>query len=65
MASSKINENKNEYVTKVIVEYFPSRVELYNFLNVFLDKHGYPHDQKMDNKDSVATFSFFNSVKIY
>lgn len=55
------SENKN-LISKVIVENFPSRVELYEILDRFLLSNNYSKDYHSDNKDSSIHFSFKNPV---
>ncbi len=52
-----------EYITKVSVENFPSRVELFSFLDNYLVKNEYKKDYTSDNKDNKVIFSFKNPVK--
>lgn len=52
-----------EYITKASVEFFPSRVELYSFLDNFIEKNGLKKDYTSDNKDSMIVFSFKNPVR--
>jgi hypothetical protein len=51
-----------EYITKVSIEHFPSRVELYSFLDSFLQKNDYKKDYTSENKDNLIIFSFKNPV---
>lgn len=62
---NKLNNSSTEYITKVCVESFPSRIELYSFLDLFLVKRGMKKDYTSDNKDNLITFSFKNPVKNY
>jgi hypothetical protein len=54
---------QNELITKLSIEGFPSRTELYSILDNFLEEKGYDHPQReysSDNKDLLITFSFQN-----
>ena len=48
------------FVTRVIVESFPSRVELYQKLDKFISDNNYPKDFSADNKDNIVQFIFKN-----
>ncbi len=58
--------DKNPIILKAIVriENFPSRVEIFEFLDKFLFEKKLPKDYISDNKDNFVTFSFNNPVKI-
>jgi hypothetical protein len=64
MSNSMTNSysKEPEYITKVSVEQFPSRVELYSFLDSFLEKNDYKKDYTSENKDNLIIFSFKNPV---
>lgn len=62
---SQNNDGKAEIISKVIVENFPSRLELYNFLDSFLEKNELKKDYTSDNKDCVICFSFKNPVLFF
>ncbi len=64
MSSRKLNKNIEIFTTRVVVEKFPSRVELYNLLDKFIHEHNYPKDYNSDNKDNVVNFIFKNPVRI-
>lgn len=49
----------------VKIENFPSRVEIFQFLDKFLLEKRMPKDYISDNKDNFVTFSFKNPVKFY
>lgn len=51
--------------TVVKIENFPSRVELFQFLDKFLLEKRLPKDYISDNRDNFVTFSFNNPVKFY
>jgi hypothetical protein len=51
-----------ELICKVSVEGFPSRLELYNFLDFFLEKQELKKDYTSDNKDNCIIFSFKKPV---
>jgi hypothetical protein len=51
-----------EIITKVAIEHFPSRVELYNFLDTFLEKLDIKKEYTSENKDNMIIFSFKNPV---
>jgi len=59
--------DKNSTLMKAVVkiENFPSRVEIFQFLDKFLLEKRLPKDYISDNKDNFVTFSFKNSVKSY
>ncbi len=59
---SNTNSKEPEYITKVSVEQFPSRVELYSFLDSFLEKNNFKKDYTSENKDNLIIFSFKNPV---
>lgn len=48
----------------VRIENFPSRVEIYQFLDKFLLDKKSPKDYNSDNKDNIVTFSFTDPVLI-
>lgn len=52
-----------DLITKISIEGFPSRAELYGLLDSFLQKNDYEKDYTSENKDSVIVFSFNNPVK--
>jgi hypothetical protein len=54
--------NEDSFVARVVVENFPSRVELYDMLDEFLQKNGYVKDYTSDNKDKIVFFFFKRSV---
>ena len=59
--SKKTDSNKNEmFISRVIVENFPSRVELYQKLDNFISENNYPRDFTTDNKDNIVHFIFKN-----
>ncbi len=53
---------KNEMITKVFVENFPSRIEIFTLLDNYLQKNGYKKDYTSDNKDNKIIFAFKNPV---
>jgi hypothetical protein len=61
MASRHDNQNDN-LISRVIVEFFPSRVELYQLLDKFLAEHNYAKDYTSDNRDNIVHFMFKNPV---
>jgi hypothetical protein len=46
----------------VIIEGFPSRVELYELLQVFLNQNGFNPNFRDENKDKWVKFSFYEHV---
>ena len=59
--SKKTDSSKNEmFISRVIVENFPSRVELYQKLDKFISENNYPRDFTTDNKDNIVHFIFKN-----
>ena len=52
--------NKDLLITRVILENFPSRVEIYQKLDTFIANNNYKKDYTGDNKDSVIVFKFKN-----
>ncbi len=61
---------KEIFISTLIVENFPSRVELFQKLDNFLSENKYPKDYKSNNKDNAIYFVFknpdvcFNFVKM-
>ncbi len=55
-------KTENDMITKVIIENFPSRTELYGLLDKFLEINNYTKDYVSDNKDLIIVFSFKNPV---
>lgn len=51
-------------ITKISIEWFPSRSELYTLLDDFLLENGHKKDYTFENKDAAIIFSFKDSVKI-
>ncbi len=49
----------------VKIENFPSRVEVFQFLDNFFLENKIPKDYISDNKDNFVTISFNNPVNIY
>ena len=59
------NQSQNQnLITKVSIEHFPSRAELYSLLDIFLAKHNLSKDYTAENKDNLIIFYFKNPVKI-
>lgn len=58
------NVKSNELITKVFVENFPSRIEIFTLLDNYLQKNGYKKDYTSDNKDNKIIFIFKNPVFI-
>lgn len=58
-------EPKDMLKSKVTVENFPSRPELYELLNKFIQSKNYNKDYTTDNKDNVVIFTFKNPVFIF
>jgi hypothetical protein len=54
-----------DLISKVSVEGFPSRLELYNFIDYFLEKHELKKDYTSDNKDNCIVFSFKKPVHFF
>jgi hypothetical protein len=52
--------NKELLITRVIIENFPSRVEIYQKLDTFIANNNFKKDYTGDNKDSVIIFKFKN-----
>lgn len=50
------------FITKVCIENFPSRTEIYELLSRFLNQNKMENDVASDNKDLVIIFSFKNPV---
>jgi restriction endonuclease S subunit len=59
-----MNNNNDLFIAKVIVENFPSRVELYSLLDNFISENNYVKDYTTDNKDNMVTFIIKNLVCI-
>jgi hypothetical protein len=57
--------NDADLVTKVTVENFPSRMELYNLLDVFLEKNNIKKDYTSEDKDNKIVFLFKSPVKLF
>ena len=53
-------QSQELFVTRVIVENFPSRVELYQKLDKFISDNNYAKDFTADNKDNIVQFIFKN-----
>ena len=49
-------------MSTVLVENFPSRQELINMVNKFIDENKHPKDYKSKNKGSSVEFLFANMV---
>ena len=49
----------------VKIENFPSRIEIFQFLDKFLLEKNLSKDYISDNKDNLVTFSFNNPVNYY
>ncbi len=59
-------ENSGKLKNTIIVENFPSSVELYNLLNTFLDKKGYSSNYEAELRGSkLIQFSFGDSDIAY
>jgi hypothetical protein len=52
--------NQDLLITRVIIENFPSRVEIYQKLDTFIANNNYKKDYTGDNKDSIIVFKFKN-----
>lgn len=52
--------NKELLITRVIIENFPSRVEIYQKLDTFIANNNFKKDYTGDNKDSIIIFKFKN-----
>lgn len=61
MAKKLEPSNSQEmFITRVVVENFPSRVELFQKLDNFVKENKLPRDFSTDNKDSIVYFIFKN-----
>jgi hypothetical protein len=60
MAKKSEVQNQEFFVSRVIVENFPSRVELYQMLDKFISDNKYGKDYTADNKDNIVQFIFKN-----
>ena len=59
--SKKLELPKQDlFITRVIVENFPSRVELYQKLDKFITENNFTKDYTADNKDNIVQFIFKN-----
>lgn len=56
--------NNNDIIAKVVIERFPSRNEIINFLNTFLKNNHYQKDYEIDTKDKVIIIKFKQFVFI-
>lgn len=59
MASSILER----FISKVTIEGFPSRTEIYELVNKFFDQNSFEKDYTVDNKDLVIIFCFKSSVR--
>lgn len=65
MKSNKNNSDTEvELRSRIIVENFPSRQELYQLLDQFLENSGQKKDYTAHNKDNAIHFLFKNTVLI-
>lgn len=53
------------FISRVEVENFPSRVELFQMLDTFIAENKYIKDYTSDNKDGMVQFIFRNPVNFY
>jgi hypothetical protein len=60
MAKKSEVQSQELFVSRVIVENFPSRVELYQILDKFISDNKYAKDYTADNKDNIVQFIFKN-----
>jgi hypothetical protein len=52
----------NSFKTKVIIDYFPSRVEIYTLLDRFYEENNLKKDYHIDHSGSSVEISFKNPV---
>jgi hypothetical protein len=57
------HKDKQLFKCKLIVDGFPSRAELFQLLEDFIQKNNFTKNYKADNKDSSVVFIFNNPVK--
>lgn len=60
--NNKIKNNDLLFIAKVIIENFPSRVELYGLLDKYITDNKFVKDYTSDNLDNKVVFVFKNSV---
>ncbi len=63
--STKKLQNNDIFIAKVIIENFPSRVELYQILDSFLQDRKQTKDYTSDDRDNMVFLTFKNSVKLF
>lgn len=59
-SQSQLVPTTEVFRSRVMVEHFPSRVELYELLNKFITSNNYTKDYTCDNKDNCVNFTFKN-----
>lgn len=64
LPNRKYENPKELFQSRVIVELFPSRVELYQLLDKFIQNNNYDKDYTSDNRDNIVHFMFKNPVRI-
>jgi hypothetical protein len=65
MSQNNGSLKETDLICKVSVEGFPSRLELYNFIDYFLEKQDLKKDYTSDNKDNCIVFSFKKPVRLF
>jgi len=61
---NSINNNKSIAICKVSIDFFPSRAEIYNMLDSFLELNNHKKEYETSNKGTGVEITFNNSVKI-
>jgi hypothetical protein len=60
----KTKDETKAAIHHVVIEHFPSRAELYEQLQIFLNENGFNKNFNEDHKDNWVKFSFYEQVFI-